>query len=594
MRLMSDTRHRFFSALCLCGAAALLSACSTTHYRESADKEVYNILAEKSPGVPGMVEDVNIDPRSAPDLSALAIIHKQYDFLGPEVNQDGAALVSLEKALELAFAHNRNYTAQREQLYLTALSLTLDRHEFDFIFSGQIEAVHVWDSSEVQTTLAAVDSMAGPAAQLIQQYAEAVDSSGVMARGVPSGTDSIRTRDASESVSLGVSKLLKSGGRLAADLTTSFIQFLSGGGTDSAITTLSASFVQPLLRGAGRDVTMEFLTQSERDVLYELRDFTNFRKDFAVQVASQYYTVLRAIDAAYNNYAGLQAFNLNLEREVAFQDEGLRTASDVARLRESQLQRELSWTNTVRAYTQALDSFKILLGLPVETNIVLDQAELETLLRDGVTLPVVTPDEAIEVALATRLDLYTQRDVVDDTTRRIKVAANALKPQLDLVLTGRVNSEGDERFASFNFDRTRWSAGAVLDLPLDQKAERNGYRQALIAYERAVRDASLAEDNIKLDVRNSYRNLLQAQKDFEISQIQVDLNQRRVDEEDLRAELGLGDIIDQVDAQNALTAAQTGVTGAIVDYQITLLEFWRDLGILYVKENGTWEEIDNV
>jgi len=594
MTVMKYMRTRLISALCLAGAAAVLSACSTTHYREAADKEVYNILAEKTPGVPGMVKDVNIDPKPAPDLSALSTIHEQYAFLGAEGNQASPSLVSLEKALELAFTHNRNYSTRKEQLYLTALSLTLDRHQFDPIFSGEISAIHAWDSTEIQSTVAAVDAMAGPAAQLLQQYADAVDSSGVMTRGVPSSTDSIRVRDASESVSLGFSKLLKSGGRLAADLTTSFVQFLSGGGSDTAITTLSASFVQPLLRGAGRDITMEFLTQSERDVLYELRDFTNFRKDFAVQVASQYYTVLRAIDAAKNNYAALQAFNLNLEREVAFQEEGLRTASDVARLRESQLQRELSWTNTVRAYTQALDTFKILLGLPVDTSIVLDQAELETLLRNGVNVPVVTTEEAIEVALVTRLDLYTQRDVVDDTTRRIKVAANALKPQLDLVLTGRVNSEGDDRFASLDFDRSRWTAGAVLDLPLDQKAERNGYRRALIDYEVAVRNASLAEDNIKLDVRNSYRNLLQAQKDFEISQIQVDLNQRRVEEEDLRADLGLGDIIDLVDAQNALTAAQTGVTGAIVDFQISLLEFWRDLGILYVKENGTWEEIGNV
>lgn len=591
---MNYIRSRVQSALCLCGAAMLVAACSTTHYRESADKEVYNILAEKSPAVPGMVEDVNIDPRPAPDLSNLATIHQQYSFLGPDVKIEGASLVSLEKALELAFTHNRNYINEKEQLYLTALALTLDRHEFDPIFNSQIQAEHVWDSQDIDSTVSAVDAMAGPAAALMKQYADAVESSGVMARGVPGDVDTIRTRSAQESISLGFSKLLKNGGRLAADITTSFFQFLSGGGDNTAVTAVTASFVQPLLRGAGTTVTMEFLTQSERDVLYQLRDFTNFRKDFAVQVASQYYSVLRASDAAYNNYAALGAFNLNLQRELAFQEEGLRTASDVARLRESQLQRELSWTNTVRAYTQSLDSFKILLGLPVDTNIVLDQLELEALLRNGVNLPMVTPDQAIEVALATRLDFYTQKDVVEDTERRIKVAANAFLPQLDVVAGGRINSEGGDRFASLDFDRSVWSAGVVLDLPLDQKDERNTYRRALIAYEQAVRNESLAEDNIKLDVRNSYRNLLQAQKDFEISQIQVDLNQRRVEEETLRAELGLGDIIDQVDAQNALTAAQTGVTGAIVDFQISLLEFWRDLGILYVKENGMWEEIKNV
>jgi outer membrane protein TolC len=248
----------------------------------------------------------------------------------------------------------------------------------------------------------------------------------------------------------------------------------------------------------------------------------------------------------------------------------------------------------VRAYTQALDNFKILLGLPTDTLLVLDGAELTKLKENGINMPSVTPQEAIDVALVTRLDLYTQRDAVDDAERRIKVAANALKPGLDLVLAGQVNSKSGNRFESLDFDRSRWTAGVVLDLPLDRKAERNVYRRSLIDYESAIRNASLAEDNIKLDVRNAYRNLLQSEKDYEISQLSLDLNKRRVEEVDLRAELGLGDILSQVDAQNALTAAESSVTGAIVDYHISLLQFWRDLGILYVKENGMWEEINDV
>ena len=55
------------------------------------------------------------------------------------------------------------------------------------------------------------------------------------------------------------------------------------------------------------------------------------------------------------------------------------------------------------------------------------------------------------------------------------------------------------------------------------------------------------------------------------------LNERRVEEEELKSELGLGNILDSVDAQNALTAAQTSLTGSLVRQRIALLEFWRDL-----------------
>ncbi len=580
----------------LLAATILLSACSTTRYRESADKEVYNILEQKSPAVPGMIEDVNIEPHPAPDLSALARIEQQYDFMGSEVNEIGAGILTLERALEIAFTHSREYQNQKEQLYLQALSLTLDRHEFAPIFSGEIAATHIWDSDSVDTgsLVRAVDTMTGPPALLLQQYADAVNSSGVMTRGTEIDIDTERTTSADGTASFGINMLLKSGARFAADITSNFFTFLTGGSGDSATTAIAASLTQPLLRGAGSDVTTEFLTQAEHDMLYALRDFTDFRRQFAVQVASQYYSVLRARDAAYNNYQGLKSFEKSLERERAFQAEGLKTAADVARLEESKLQRDLSWTTTVRAYTQALDNFKILLGLPTDTLLVLDGAELIKLKENGINMPSVTPKEAIDVALVTRLDLYTQRDAVEDAERRIKVAANALKPGLDLVLAGQVNSKSGNRFESLDFDRSRWTAGVVLDLPLDRKAERNVYRRSLIDYESAIRNASLAEDNVKLDVRNAYRNLLQSEKDYEISKLSLDLNKRRVEEVDLRAELGLGDILSQVDAQNALTAAESSVTGAIVDYHISLLQFWRDLGILYVKENGMWEEINDV
>jgi outer membrane protein TolC len=116
----------------------------------------------------------------------------------------------------------------------------------------------------------------------------------------------------------------------------------------------------------------------------------------------------------------------------------------------------------------------------------------------------------------------------------------------------------------------------------------------LIDYEVATRNASLAEDNVKLDVRNAFRDLMQAQTDFEIERMSVQINENRVEEETLRAELGLGTIIDQVDALNDLTSSQTGLTVAVVNQHIALLEFWTSLGILYVKENGTWEEVNDV
>ena len=48
---------------------------------------------------------------------------------------------------------------------------------------------------------------------------------------------------------------------------------------------ISLSVSLPLLRGAGRTVTREPLTQAERSLVYRLRSFELFRQDFTIQAA---------------------------------------------------------------------------------------------------------------------------------------------------------------------------------------------------------------------------------------------------------------------------------------------------------------------
>jgi hypothetical protein len=63
-----------------------------------------------------------------------------------------------------------------------------------------------------------------------------------------------------------------------------------------------------------------------------------------------------------------------------------------------------------------------------------------------------------------------------------------------------------------------------------------------------------------------------------------------VEFEQILSENGEGDILNLVDAQNALTAGQTALTSSIVRQRLALLQFWRDVGVLYVSENGQWEK----
>jgi outer membrane protein TolC len=548
--------------LCL---AVSISACTNNQYKSSADDESYSAISGKAPMVPGMTEQVAIESENpGVDFDDFEVNQDIFDFLDNEAESEvGASLISLDDALELAFQFSKDYQSQKERLYLEALSLTFDRYRYTPTFSASGGVDYEWDAQDQFVT----DMQALTGMRNINT-SETIDA----------GT------------SLGSQWLLKGGGVLALTLTNNFTRFLTGDIQEFSTGALFASFTQPLLRDFGTEIEAETLMQAERDLLYQLRDFTRFRKSFAVQIASQYYSVLLNRETARNNFSGLNAVNLSLEREQAFQAEGLRTLLEVGRLEESALQADLRWTGSITRYKRSLDNFKILIGLNADDNIILDDTEMEMITETGMSSPDLDMDAAVEMALQTRLDLYTSLDQVQDTARKINVAANQLNPALDFSFNVSVPDAGNNNLGELDFENAIYTAGLDFDLPLDNKLERNNYRRALIDYDAATRDYVLAVDEVTLDVVDTWRRMEEASKSYEINLTSVQLNERRVEEAELRAELGLGDIQDTVDAQNDLTASRTNLVSTIVEHNIAKLEFWRDIGLLFVNDNGQVEE----
>ncbi len=538
--------------------------CSNSAYRYSADEETYEAIADKAPLVAGMSDQVLIDEEKQVDLTLFSVNSQIYEFLDNEAEGEvGGSIISLNAALDLAFQHSKEYQAQKERLYLEALALTFDRYRYTPTFSANGSGDYQWDTTDQFV----IDMQAMTGATAISTSESTVARS-----------------------NLGARYLLKSGGAIALNLTNNFTRFLSGDVSEFSTGALIGSFTQPLLRDFGSDIETEALLQAERDLLYQLRDFTRFRKEFAVQVASQYYVVLLARETANNNYAGLLANNLSLEREQAFQAEGLTTLLEVGRLEQSALQADLRWARAITSYKRGLDNFKILIGLNAEDNIVLDENEMVLIAETGMDSPDVDLEQAIAMAVQTRLDLYTQLDQVQDAARRIELAADELDVALDLNFLVSVPGAADGSFGELEFENAVYSAGLDFDLPLDNKAQRNNYRRALIDYDLATRGYVLALDAVKIDVLRTWREMNEARKSYEISLRGVQINERRVEEAELRAEIGLGDIQDTVDSQNDLTSSRTELTSSIVSHNIAKLEFWRDVGLLYVGDNGQWEE----
>jgi len=519
----------------LCGALilGLAGACGPEQYKAQADKEVYEIINSKWEQSFGDMSNYRIGDINMTSDEAV---------IQPALPQSGT--LSLAQAVAIATKHNRDYQSQKEQLYLTALDLTLARHRFARQWFGTIDAAYARDSED----------------ETVSYDAE-----------------------------VGFDQLLADGAQISTSIALDWVRFLTGDPRTSLGSVLSATITQPLLRGSGRKVVQENLTQAERYVLYQIRSFNRFRKIFVVSIVADYYRVLQQRDEvtnAENNYKRRLESKNRLEMEA---DAGRRNRFEVDQAEQNVLRARDSYVRAQQSYKQRLDEFKIRLALPTDADIDLDQNELRALQEAGITEPDYTLDAAVETALLQRLDFANSADSIDDALRKVMVAADDLGPELDLIGTASVDSTEETNFDRLRFHEGNYSLGLSGDLPLDRKVERNAYREALIALEQGQRKYENDKDEVKLDVRQAYRQLQEAAERYRIQRNSLDLAEKRVESTTLLLEAGRLTTRDLLEAQDALLDAQNSLTGALVDHAIAKLNFFRDVGILKVRPDGMWE-----
>jgi outer membrane protein TolC len=516
--------------------AALAAGCSSyaNYYERSADREVSAILSSKQPEAVDRWQENARFPKPEPPPEAPEPARMET----PESEESEPRVLSLADAVRTAFGNNRSFKTEAETLYLAALSASLERRNYGPILTNTIEYVY----------------SNGP------------------------GTDA----DGALAASLGVSKIVPSGGTVSAETTGSVDDNYEGGASSTYSHDVTLSFEQPLLKGFGYEAAYEDLTQAERDVIYALRTFELFRQDFAIDVLARYYRILRQKSVVENSRSTLERFTFLRKRSDALFNIGRVTAIDKFRAAQEELVASNELIAEQETLEALLDDFKVFLGLPTETNLDIEDVTPE-MKQANIDLK-----SAIEAALVNRLDLKTDKDQLEDAERKVRVARNGLLPDLDLsasvTVAGSKTGGDPEPYAGSH------SVGLALSLPLDKVPDRNTYKRALITRNRRRRTLELARDNVKVEVLNSYRRLRRLANSVRIQRANVTLAEKRVQNAQLRFFAGTLGNRDVVEAQSAKLRAQNALIGAILDYEIARLQLKRDIGIFFLHKDGLWKE----
>jgi len=512
-------------------AAALLGSPACRRFtKEGADQEVYGILDTRRPDVPEVAGSLDVDRADRAASAGRAAPPPR---------------LSLADALRLSATTSRDALEQREDVYLSALRLTTERNRYR------------WKPELV------------------------------LGAGVTATRDDVNPEG---SLGASVDRDLEDGGSVVLDLATGFLAALATGDPfQLARTVLSTEVLVPLARGSGW-VAREPLIQAERDVLYALRDYARFQQELVVSIATEHYRVLEERDTWRNEERTLESLRQLLARQEALgaAEAGRLSEFEVDQTRQNLLVAENRTQVAKTRYESALDGYKLTLGVPIGAAIEPLDDDLEALRRAGPLPSPVPAEDAVPLALRSRLDLRNAIDEEQDARRKVLVAKDRLGPQADLVLGGLLRRNAGETLDIAASDLEGLAAVSV-GLPLERTAERNAFRTTILEALRARRDREAFEDRVTLAAREALRQLERARQSHEIESEGVRLAERRVESTDLLLEAGQATTRDRLEAEDALVGARNALTRALVDHAIARLVLERDVGLLTVAEDGTIE-----
>lgn len=187
------------------------------------------------------------------------------------LDENGVLQLDLDRAVQLSLIHSPNLQTQRENLYELALTVSLQRFGFDLqAFSGWGSFFRTGGRNSGQSVRNDNGTPFDPSDDFNQ-------GSSSVSIGTPGGGRAGRTQ---------LTKLGINGANFVVGLANSVIWSFGGDNTQTGSSLIDFTLIQPLLRGAARQVVMEGLTQAERNLLAGVRQLERFRRGFYLSIVT--------------------------------------------------------------------------------------------------------------------------------------------------------------------------------------------------------------------------------------------------------------------------------------------------------------------
>ncbi|MES1240476.1 MAG: TolC family protein [Acidobacteriota bacterium] len=481
--------------------------------------------------------------------------------------KDGAVLLSLDEAVEIALRQN--------------LGLSVERYTRDRARLGVEQTLGIYDLL-LSATAHAEDSKSPTTSQL----------------------------QASESnlqrLNFGVSQLFPTGGEVTVGWNNSRSESNNPFSrlNPAYNSSLIFGFTQPLLRDFGRIATERSLLIAQNRSLASSQEFERQVTTLVQQVINAYWNLVGARQQLVVARESLSLARELHDRNKVQVEVGTMAPLELVLSEASIAEREEGIITAQSAVGDAEDELRRLLNLPQGP---VWGTEIRPVTDPTVQHETIDVEAAIQTALAERPELRFQQLDVEQARIETDYARNQEKPTLDLnvgydfagvggnviirdedtgAITGTIPGDyGDALTQVRGLDFHGWSFDLTFGFPLQNRAARSARAIADLDLARAQTAMEDARNGVITEVRQAARRVETAAKQIEAAKASRTFQERNLDAERKRYENGLSTNFQITQIQEDLTQARSREVNAVVNYRTALAEFQRTIGRLLDEED---------
>lgn len=285
-------------------------------------------------------------------------------------------------------------------------------------------------------------------------------------------------------------------------------------------------------------------------------------------VTSGYFDMLQADNMQKLSAESVTRLEDHLKNVQAQYDVGVVAKADVLRSQVELADAKQDLIKAENQYQLAEASLNRIVGLPMDTNLKLDNILVYTAYNR-------TMEDCLAYAAEHRPELEQAKQNVEAYKGALKVARSGHMPQVAASASqswSDTNWPGDEN--------GNWGVGVSVEMNVFDTgvtlSKIHGAEADLKNAEETYRDTV---DSVNLDVRNNYLSLREAEKRIGNTKLAVEQADEDYRIAQLRYMSGVGTNTDVLDAQVALTKAKTNYTQALYDYNTSKTALETSIGV---------------